>query len=150
DLRAHALDLRRAYENHLERRRLATFPQHALPNRTVGLAAIGIAANADVERAQPRLRWIRHLARQHDSSRAGAECGLEAHKFLQLLKTFFAQNFQERARFTARNHQAVDGIELLRLAHQHHLRPEVFEAAAVGFKISLNGEHTDFHAWLHD
>src|SRR2546421_95578 len=57
DLRSNALNFRRANKNHLQRR----ISQFAVANGTVDLAAIGVASDADVESAQPRLLRILHF-----------------------------------------------------------------------------------------
>jgi len=48
---ANALDFRRANEDHFDR----LIPQSTFADRAVDLPAVGIAANADVQRAESRL-----------------------------------------------------------------------------------------------
>src|SRR5947209_20253619 len=93
-LLAHMLDPGGADENHFQRRfpRLAfdAAEQLSLTDRTVDLAAVGVAPDADIERAQPGLRWILNLAGQQNRSGASAECWLESNELFQLFKSIFA------------------------------------------------------------
>jgi len=77
DIRTEAGYFRRADEDHLD----GGAAEEAVANRAVNLASIGIAANADIERAEARLLRILHVFRQENCSRAGAERRLYADEF---------------------------------------------------------------------
>src|ERR1051326_1177547 len=62
-------DLRRADEHHLHRRPL----ERAAANRALELAAVAVAADADVERAERRPRVVLDLAGEQDCAGARAE-----------------------------------------------------------------------------
>jgi hypothetical protein len=112
DFRADALDLWCADENHFQRRVLrgrsglrgssrpisfhSVFFQLALTRFTqkkfafadgaVDLAPVGVAADADVERAEAFLFGILYFGGKQDRSRAGTECGFHADKLFQLFE----------------------------------------------------------------
>ncbi len=58
-------------------------------------------------------------------------------KFVELLEALFAKEFQEGARFAARDDEAVDFVELFGLAYEDDVCAKLFEAAAVGIEIAL-------------
>ena len=76
---------------------------------------------------------------EQDRSGAGAEGGLEADELFQLFETFFSQQFQERAGFAAGDYQAIDVVELFGLFDEHNFGAQLFEPAAVGVEIALQG-----------
>src|ERR1700691_2540088 len=78
DARANALNLGGADEDHFQRRTI----QHSLPNGTVNLTAVSIAADADVKRAQSGLLRILHLTGEQNRAGTSAECRLRAHELL--------------------------------------------------------------------
>jgi hypothetical protein len=55
----------------------------------------------------------------------------------QAIEYVLGQQFQERRGFAARDNEAVDVVEVFRLADEGDGRTEFFEAAAVGVKIAL-------------
>jgi len=65
-----------------------------------------------------------------------------------LRKSLRAQQFEERPRFPAGNNKPVQAIEMRRIADEHDLRTELFEAGAVGVEIALQRQNSDFHAGL--
>src|ERR1700733_8684750 len=69
-----ALDLRSANKDHLD----GNISQHTLPDRAVELASVGVAANADVERAESCLLWVLDFIRQQNRSGAGTKRRLRA------------------------------------------------------------------------
>src|SRR5579864_5250517 len=137
DAGAEALDFRGANEDHLKWR----VAELAGADGAVDLAAIGVAADADVEGAQATLLGVGDFLRQHDGTGTGAECRLHADKFLELGDARFAEDFQERPRLAAGDDEAVDFVELLRLADEDNLGAEFFEALLVGVEIALDCEN---------
>src|SRR5580700_10554811 len=135
DAGAEALDFRSANEDHLE----WGVAELAGADRAVDLAAIGVAADANVERAETTLLGVGDLLRQHDGAGAGAEGGLHADKFLELGDARFAEDFQERPRFAAGDDEPVDFIKLPGLTDEDDLGAEFFEALLVGVEIALDG-----------
>src|SRR5690348_12030324 len=69
DLGADARNLWSANEDHLD----GGVVEFSFADRAVDLASIGIAANIDVERAQPGLAWILHFLCQQYGTGAGSE-----------------------------------------------------------------------------
>jgi hypothetical protein len=58
------------------------------------------------------------------------------------------KQFQERCGFAAGDNKAVDMVEVFGFADERDRRPKFFEAAAMGIKIALECEDTDFHEQL--
>src|SRR5437764_13879279 len=108
-------------ENHLQGRliELAIQITHqlAFPDRAVDLPSVGIAANPDVERAQPGLWRILDLAGEQNCPRAGAENRFQANELLELLETGGTEKFEKRAGLATGNDKAIDLIQLLWLLH---------------------------------
>ncbi len=69
-------------------------------------------------------------------------------ELFQLCESFFAKKFEECAGFASGDDQAVDGVELLGLFDEHDLGAELFEPAAVGVEIALQGQNSDFHGGI--
>lgn len=134
DVGTDSFDLRRSDKNHLERGSL----ERALADRTIDLTAVGVTSDADVECAQAGLVGIGNFLGQHDGTGASAKCGLQVHKFFELPETLFAEDFEEGTGLAAGNHQAVDPVQLLRLADQDDLGAEFFETPLVGVKVALD------------
>jgi len=141
DFASHPRNFRCANKNHLQR----TGAELAFANGAIELASIGVAADADIDRAESGLLRIFHIGGQQDCPGAGTEGGLEAHELLQLFKPLFTQQLQKSPGLAPGDHKAVDGVELLRLFDQHNFGAQFFEAAAVGIEIALQGEDSDFH-----
>jgi hypothetical protein len=143
------LDLGGADEDHFERRTFEVpLNQSAFADGAVDLASVGVAADADVERAQPFLMRIFYFGGQQDRARAGAESRLGVDKLLQLLESCVAEKLQKCAGLPAGDHQAVDVVELLGLLDQHNFRAQLLEPAAVGVEIALQSEDSNFHTDL--
>src|SRR5579871_1174852 len=117
----------------------------ALADGAVDLASVGVAADADVEGSKAGLRGIFDLFREEDGTGAGAECGFEADELLELLESGFAEKFEEGAGFASGDDQPVDFVELLWLFDEDHRCAELFETAAVGVKIALQGQDSNDH-----
>src|SRR5229473_1040452 len=140
-------NFRRSNEHHLQ----WLLPQLALgfANRTVNLAAVGVAADTDVHYVQRFLRGILYMLSQQDGTGTGAERWLRRNEIAQLFqKAAFGQKVQKRARLSAGNYNAINGIKLFRLAHQHDLGAKLLQPRLVGFVVTLDGQHADFHVFL--
>src|SRR2546430_8577093 len=102
--RSYMLNFRSTDKNHLERR----VSQFAGADGAVDLAAVGVAPNADVERAQALLPGILHFVGQKDCARACAKRRLDANKLLQLFKSGFPQQVKKSSALSAGDDQSVD------------------------------------------
>src|SRR5208283_1113110 len=84
-----------ADEDHFERRRselaVRRAQEFAFPDGAVELASIGVAADADVDRAEAGLFRIFNLRRKQDCAGASAEGGFPSHELFQLFEAIFAQ-----------------------------------------------------------
>src|SRR5882724_3838255 len=139
-------NFRRSNEHHLQ----WLLPQLALSfaNRTVNLAAVGVAPNADVHYVEGLLRRILNVFGQQDGAGAGPERWLGKDKVTQLFQeATLSQKVQKRARLSAGNHDAVNAIELLGLAHQRDFGAQLLQARLMRFIVTLNGQHADFHVF---
>ncbi len=144
---AEALNLWGADEDHFERRGFyVSLNEFAFPDGAVKLAAVGVAADADVDGAEAGLFRIFDFCRQQDCARAGAEGGLQPHKLFEFFEAIFAQQFQERARFASGNHEAIDFIKLLGLLDEYNVSAQLLEAAAVSVEIALQRQDSNLHA----
>ena len=114
-------------------------PQAAFADGAVDLASVGVAADADVERAQSGLLRILDFVGEQNCAGAGAEGWLHADELLQLFESGFAQQFEECAGFAAGDDEAVDLVELLGLLDEHNFGAQLFEPFAVGVEIALQG-----------
>src|ERR1017187_841481 len=86
------LNLGGADENHFHGRGAElVLDKSAFADGTVDLASVGVAADADVERAEAFLLGILHFSCQEDCAGACAEGGLGFYEVLQLCETLFAQ-----------------------------------------------------------
>jgi hypothetical protein len=137
--RPKAFDSGCTYENHFDR----CVTEQPFPDGAVDLAAIGVAANVDVDRAQSELFGILNFLGKENRASAGAKGWFQAHKIFQLFETCLAEQLEECAGFPAGDHEAVDGIELLGFLDQHDSGAEFFQALAVGVEVALEGEDAD-------
>ena len=119
--------------------------EFAFADGAINLAAIGVAPDADVDGSEADLLRIFDLSGQENGSGAGAECRFEPRELLQFFESGLAQEFEESAGFAAGNDQTVELIQLLGPFHEHNLGTQLFEPAAVGVEISLQGQDTDDH-----
>src|ERR1019366_1741745 len=99
----------------------------SLADGAVNLAAIGVAANADIERTESGLLRVFHFGRQQDGSGTGAESGFQADKLLELFEAGFAEEFEERPGFAAGDNEATDFIELLGFFDEHNLSAQLLK-----------------------
>lgn len=137
----HALDLGCADEHHFQRRP----SKNSFPDRAVNLPPVSVAADTDVERTQPRLVGIGHFLRQHDGARAGTKCGFQSDEFFQFREALFPEDLQERSRLASRDDEAVDFLQLFRLADEHYVSAKLLKAVLVGVEIALNSEDSNLH-----
>ena len=108
---ANVLDFGSADKDHFQRRSA----EQAFADGAVDLAAIGIAADTDVDGSKAFLLRVFHLAGQEDRAGTGAEGWLGVDEIFQLCESFFAEKLKEGTGFAARDDETVDGIELLGL-----------------------------------
>jgi hypothetical protein len=105
-------DLRGANENHLER--AAGKGGFGREDGGVDLAAVGVALDNCVEKAEGALRGIQHLAGEKDRSRAGAKDGLIATVRSQGFEEFvLIEEAKDGCRLAAGQDEAIDAAELL-------------------------------------
>ena len=117
----------------------------AFADGAVDLASVGVAADADVEHAEPALGRVLDFGGKQNGSGAGAEGGTGEGEVLELVEAGIAEEFEERAGFASGDDEAVDLVKLFGLADEQDLAAEFFETAAVGIEISLKREDTDSH-----
>src|SRR5450759_4856800 len=141
---ANPFDARRANKYHLQR--FAAERGGGFDNGGIDLASVSVAADRNVNRIQALLLRVLDLFGQHDRSGASAERGLAVHEIAQLLKSFFTEELQKGTRLAPRNDQALDFVELLRLADEYNFGAQFFQAAAMRIEIALEGQNTDFHS----
>ena len=139
DARTNVGNLGGADEDHFER----SDSEFAFADGAIELASVGVAADADVDGAEAGLLGVFDFGRQQDCAGAGAEGGLQAHELLQLFEAFLPQQFQERSGLASGDDEAVDFVELLGLFYEHNFGAQLFEPAAVGVEIALQGQDTD-------
>jgi len=143
---ADALNLWRTDEDHFERRASQlSLNEFALTDGAVELASVGVATDADVDRAEAGLFGIFDFRRQQDCARAGTKGWFHSDELFEFFEAFFSQQLQKCARFTSGDHEALDFVELFGFLYEHNLSPQLFEPAAVGIEISLQREDTNLH-----
>src|SRR5208282_3955529 len=82
DVGTDALDFWGANKNHFQWRAFQLVrKESAFADGAVELPPVGVAADADVDGAEAGLLWVFDLSGQQDCSSAGAESGLDPHKF---------------------------------------------------------------------
>src|SRR6188508_1564681 len=135
DVGAGRFDLRGADEHASER--LVLSGQMEVGFEAEDLAAVRVAGDLDVDEAKV-------LAVEDDQAGAGAEDGLlkVADRVLEPVEPHQAH---ERRRLAARDDEAVEPLELLRLAHLDCVRAEPAEHRRVLTEVSLEGENADLH-----
>ena len=146
---ADVFDLGGTDEDHLQGRVAElVLDQSAFADRAVDLASVSVAPDADIEGAEAFLFWIVHFPGEQDRAGTGAKSGLGLDELLELFESGVAQEFQERSRFASGDDEAVDLVELLRLFDEQNFGAQLFEPAAVGVEIALEGQDSDFHAGM--
>jgi len=148
-------DLGGADENHFERRfaesslMRITGPiageELAFANGAVDLAPVGVAADADVERADASLGRVFNFGGKKNCAGAGTEGGLHFDELFELLKSGVAEELEEGAGLASGDDEAVDVVKLLGLFDEHNFGAQLFKPAAVSVEIALQGQDTDGH-----
>src|SRR5437588_8594325 len=111
----------------------------------VDLASVGVAAYAHVQGSERYLWRILHVVRQKNSAGAGAKGRLGSDKVAQLIeKSLLFKEVQKGAGLASGNHNGINGIQLLRLAHQEHLDAQPLQHGPVGVVVALDGQDPDF------
>jgi|SRR5579864_568249 len=141
DIAAQAGDFWRTNEHHLDWRS----SKKTFANRTINLAPVGIAANADVESAEACLLGVLYFVCEEDRARTGTERRFFAHESFQLFESCFAEKFKKSAGFSTRNNQSVNFVELLGFLDEHNFGAEFFEPPAVSVEVPLQGQDADFY-----
>ena len=122
-------------EDHLDR----SVSEFSLADGAVNLAAVGVAADADIERTESGLLRVFHFGRQQDGSGTGAECRVQVDKQLELFESGFTEEFEERPGFAAGDNEATDFIELLGFFDEHNLSAQFLKPFAMCVEIALQG-----------
>ena len=121
----------------------------AFADGAVDLASVGVAADADVEGAEAGLLWGSPLRVASRIAPAQVpNVGLARTNCLSFSNPASPRSFRKVPGFAAGDDEAVDGIELLGLFDEHHFGAELFEPAAVGVEIALQGQDSDFHGYV--
>src|SRR5271165_5321662 len=111
----------------------------AFADGAVDLASVGVAADADVEGAEAGLGGVLDFGGEQDCAGACTEGRLGVDEIFELCKTFFAEEFEERAGLASWDDQAVDMVKLFGLFDEHNFSAQLFEPTAVGVEIALQG-----------
>jgi hypothetical protein len=148
DAGTNAFDDRATDENHFER----IFFQGARAEENIAgeLAAIAVAEDGHVEKAERRLRRIVDMSSEEDCAGTGAEDGVTGvGEFADgVVQAFFAEKLQLRGGFAAGKDEAVAGFEIVDGAHLDGVRAEGLQSGGVGGEVTLDSEDADFHgAW---
>src|ERR1019366_5942257 len=114
------------------------------------LAAIGVAGNGDIGESQRRLRGIANFTRHQDCARASAKNRAASRgMFTQsVVEAFLDKEFPLRGTFAAGQNNRVHPFEIARRAHKYIPGAQALELRGMRFKIALNGEYADFHAFF--
>ena len=145
DAGANALDNGATDENHLE----GIFFQGAGAEENVAgkLAAVAVAEDGHVEKAERGLRRIVDMSSEEDCAGAGAKDGVAGvGKFADgVVEALFAEKLQLRGGFAAGKDEAVAGFEIVDGADLDGVRVEGLQSGGVGGEVTLDSEDADFH-----
>ena len=142
DRGAGAGDARGADEDHLQRR--AGERGGRCEDGGVDLAAVGVALDGDVERAERALGGGFDMRGEKDGPGAGAEGGRGADVGLQQLEEAVAvEEAEHGGGFAAGQNESVEGVEVWRKTDQARGCAEGGERADVGVVGALEGEDAD-------
>jgi hypothetical protein len=148
DAGANPFDDRATDENHFER----IFFQGARAEENIAgeLAAIAVAEDGHVEKAERGLRRIVDTSSEKDCAGTGAEDGVTGvGEFADgLAQALFAEKLQLRGGFAAGKDEAVAGFEIVDSADLDGVCAEGLQSDGVGGEVTLDSEDADFHgAW---
>src|ERR1035438_7888293 len=131
---ANSLDPRRANEDHLQR--IAAERTGSFDDGGIDLAAIGVAADCNVNRIEAGLMRVLDFLGQHDRAGTGPECRLAMDKIVELVKSLLPKKLQEGCRLAAGDDKAVKAVEFLGFAHQYGFDTQFFQAPAMRIEIT--------------
>src|SRR5579885_939207 len=111
----------------------------------VDLAAEGVAVDADVHEAEPRLVRALNVPGQHDHAGAGAPDGLAllGHGLHRLIQLVGGHQLADGRALATGDHQPVETVQLLRKAYLDGLRSEAAQALDVLGEGALQGKYAD-------
>lgn len=131
-----------ADEDHLQR--IARQGSRRSKDGGVDLASVGVALHHGIEQAERALRGVLDIARQQNCTGASAEDGLLSGEVAQFVEEMPAlEELEHGSGFAAGQDQAVQLIQLLRVADFNRVGSGVGERGGVGGVVSLNGQHAD-------
>src|SRR5262245_2463105 len=136
DVRSHLRDPRRADEDASQRPLVTVEVEVGLEARH--LAAIGVARDLEVDHTEV-------VAVEQDHPRTGAEDGPRKPPD-RILESVQPDEPHDRGRLSARDDQAVEPVELLRLAHFDRLRAKPAQHRRVLAEVPLYRQDADSHA----
>ena len=110
----------------------------------VDLASVGIALDGGVEDSEAGLRGVGDFFCEEDAASAGSEGGPGGDERLQRAEEAVTlEEFEERRGFAAWDDEAVDVVELLRLADEDWGGSRFAKSGGVGVEVALDGEDAD-------
>jgi len=144
-----AFDDRSANENHFDG--LGRDCRGAAAHFARELASVGVADHGNIGQTERLLRRVVNFARQQDRSGARAKNRAAARGVRKqaFVETFLDQKFPLRRALAARQNDGVHAFEIARRAHKYVLDAHARERRRVRFKITLNGEYSDFYRFFH-
>ena len=112
------------------------------------LAAVGVAKDGHVEKAERSLRGIFDFCSEENGSGAGAEDGAAGAGEIanRVEEAFFLEELQLRGAFAAGEDEAIALSELRGRAHFDGFGAELMKHGGVGGEVALDGEDADFQA----
>ena len=114
------------------------------------LPPIGVADYADVGEPQRRLLRFADFTGQQDGARACAEGGTAPRGMgkQSFIEAFLDKKFPLRRAFAARKNHGIYAFHIAGRAYEHVFDAHSRKRGPVRFKISLNSEYPDFHAFF--
>jgi hypothetical protein len=145
DTRTNAFDNWATDENHFEG--ILFQSARAEENIAGKLAAVAVAEDDDVEKAERGLGWIVDVSGEEDRARTSAEDGVTfVSKFADsIVQAFFAEELELRGGFASGKDQAVAGFEIVDGADLNGFGAEGLQSGSVCGEVTLNSEDADLH-----
>ncbi len=114
------------------------------------LAAVTVAENGHIEKAERGLRGIIDMSGEQDCAGTGAENGVAVvSKFANgVVEAFFLEKLELRGAFATGKDQAVAGFKIVDGADLDGVRAEGLQSGGVSFEVTLDSEDADFHFWF--